>query len=229
MKGSLESLQKRLNYNFTDLTLLTNALTHRSAGRFNNERLEYLGDAILGFIVASELYDRFPKAKEGELSRLRASLVNGQALAVIGRSFQLGEYLNLGPGELKSGGGRRESILAGALEAIIGAVYLDGGIERCQPLVLALMDGRFSEITPETLEKDPKTRLQEYLQARRQPLPVYETLSVGGAEHNQNFKVSCSVKGMPEPTVGLGHSRRAAEQQAAEQTLKLLFVANDTQ
>lgn len=215
-------LQKKLGYQFKDEELLITALSHRSVGSNNNERLEYLGDAILGFVIASALYEKYPKASEGELSRLRASLVKGTTLASLAKSLKLGDYLLLGPGELKSGGGRRESILAGAFEAIIGAVYLDSGIESAHSMVMRLFQGRLSETSPKTLSKDPKTRLQEFLQGRRKQLPIYETISVIGAEHEQSFKVSCQVELLDELTIGVGTSRRAAEQNAAQQVLDLL-------
>jgi ribonuclease-3 len=216
-------LEKKISYQFANPRLLNSALSHRSVGSDNNERLEFLGDAILGYVIASILYDKFPKATEGELSRLRATLVKGPTLASVARQLQLGDYLNLGPGELKSGGGRRESILAGAFEAVIGAVYLDSNIDMAREMILHLFDDRLAKVTPKTVEKDSKTRLQEFLQARRKKLPVYETISVTGAEHEQLFKVSCIVETLEHPAVGAGASRRAAEQDAAQRALSILL------
>ncbi len=222
MKKIKPALEKKIGYQFNDRSLLNSALSHRSVGRDNNERLEYLGDAILGFVIASALYEQFPQATEGELSRLRATLVRGVTLADVARSLNLSDYLNLGPGELKSGGGRRESILAGAIEAVIGAVYIDGGIDVAKKLILNLFAERLAEITPKSVEKDPKTRLQELLQSRAKKLPVYTTLAVSGAEHEQSFKVSCDVEILDQPVEGVGGSRRAAEQDAAQQALSML-------
>ena len=205
----------KLDYRFRDPTLAELALTHRSAGRPNNERLEFLGDALLGAIVAEMLYEAHPRASEGELSRLRAQLVNGQALAVIARELELGEGLKLGPGELKSGGFRRESILADAFEALVASVYLDGGFEACRNAVRGLFARRVADLPRSS--KDAKTRLQEWLQARGLPLPVYELEGSHGEDHAKVFEVACSIA---EPTplhaAASGPSRRAAEQDAAE-------------
>lgn len=222
MKPSRDVLMRKLAYQFLDPTLLDQALTHRSADGRNNERLEYLGDAVLGMLAAEELFKRHPRATEGELSRIRAALVKGKTLAAIAVELGLSEFLYLGPGEMKSGGARRDSILAGALEAIMGAVYLDGGLDACRELVLRLISARLEEFTPQTMRKDPKTRLQEYLQARRTPLPTYTTVNVSGAEHSQMFKVSCQVEGVDATFDGVGASRRDAEQQAAELALQHL-------
>jgi ribonuclease-3 len=188
----------------------------------HNERLEFLGDAVLSFVVSAELYQRFPNVDEGSLSRLRSSLVKGEALAVLARRMELGDYLNLGSGELKSGGFRRESILADALEAIIGAVYLDGGVEAARQFVLGLYGERLDQATPITHLKDPKTRLQEYLQARRRALPDYEVISMSGDDHDQTFVVRCVAEGLATPTEGIGNTRRKAEQAAAEEALTRL-------
>lgn len=222
MRSSLDFLMRKLAYSFRDPALLEQALTHRSADGRNNERLEYLGDAVLGMLAADELYKRHARASEGELSRMRAAMVKGKNLAALATELGLGEFLRLGPGELKSGGVRRESILAGALEAIIGAVYLDGGLEPARDLVLQLISLQLTQVTPQTTRKDPKTRLQEYLQARRWSLPAYQTLFVAGADHSQNFKVSCLVEEIDKAFEGVGASRRDAEQQAAEQALQHL-------
>jgi ribonuclease-3 len=222
LNDRLNALYRLLGYSFRDPLLAQTALRHRSVGGQHNERLEYLGDAALGFIVARELYQRFPRATEGELSRLRAGLVKGQNLAAVAQNMRLGEHVILGPGELKSGGVRRESILAGALEALIGAVYLDGGIEPCETLVLQLLRAQLDACNPENVAKDPKTRLQEYLQGRRLPLPSYQTVAVNGADHAQTFTVTCAVSGLPDPVIGTGNSRRAAEQEAAVHALARL-------
>lgn len=203
-----------------DLAIL--ALTHRSAGKPNNERLEFLGDALLGVTVAELLFEAHPNASEGELSRLRAQLVNGQALAVIARELELGDVLKLGPGELKSGGYRRDSILADAFEALVAAVYLDDGYDACRQVVRRLFTPLVAEIKRSS--KDAKTRLQEWLQGRGLPLPVYELTDSYGEDHAKIFDVSCSID-EPEPICveGRGGSRRAAEQDAAEAVLRRLL------
>lgn len=224
MSELLDTLGKRLNYQFANPLLLDNALTHRSAGSRNNERLEFLGDAVLNFVIASELYARFPEAAEGELSRLRASLVKQDTLAILARSADLGSRLKLGSGELKSGGHRRDSILADALEAVLGAVYLDGGFDACRQLIQALYQERLDSLPTATSLTDPKTRLQEYLQSRRMPLPMYDVVEVSGEAHAQTFTVECRFErgGKSEITRGIGSSRRRAEQDAAQQALKLI-------
>ena len=222
MSEPLAGLSRRLGYQFTQATLLEDALTHRSAGSRNNERLEFLGDAILNFTIAAELYRRFGQADEGELSRLRASLVNAQALAILARGLNLGECLTLGSGELKSGGFRRESILADALEAVFGAVYLDGGFEACRELILRLYQDTLTDLPAFADLKDPKTQLQEFLQSRKRPLPSYQVIEVSGEAHSQIFIVECQAEGLPTPTRGHGSSRRKAEQEAASKALRLL-------
>jgi ribonuclease-3 len=218
----LAGLCRRLGYQFTQAALLEDALTHRSAGSQNNERLEFLGDAILNFTIAAELYQRFNQADEGELSRLRASLVNAQALAKLSRGLNLGECLTLGSGELKSGGFRRESILADALEAVFGAVYLDGGFEACRNLILRLYLDTLTDLPAAADLKDPKTQLQEFLQSRKRPLPSYQVIEVSGESHAQTFIVECRAEGLPTATRGQGSSRRKAEQEAASNALRLL-------
>jgi ribonuclease-3 len=208
----------KLDYRFRDPALAELALTHRSVGRPNNERLEFLGDALLGAIVAEMLYEAHPRASEGELSRLRAQLVNGQALAVLARELELGERLKLGPGELKSGGYRRDSILADAFEALIAAVYLDGGFQSCRDIVRSLFTQRVAELPRSS--KDAKTRLQEWLQARGLPLPLYELVGSQGDDHAKIFDVACSIAEPSSLRVhASGPSRRAAEQEAAEMVL----------
>lgn len=216
-------LQKVLGYQFRDPQLLALALTHRSAGGRNNERLEFLGDSILNHLVAEYLYHHFPRAREGELSRMRAALVRGDTLARVARELGLGEYLNLGGGERKSGGHRRVSILADTLEAILGAVLLDGGVEACRRCVQSWFEERLADIESAAVAKDPKTRLQEYLQGRARPLPEYELLRVEGEAHAQSFCVACRLT-HPEMIVeGTGSSRRKAEQDAAGGALDRLL------
>jgi ribonuclease-3 len=209
-------------YRFRDPGLATLALTHRSVGKPNNERMEFLGDALLGALVAELLYEAHPNASEGELSRLRAQLVNGQALAVIARELELGDDLKLGPGELKSGGYRRDSILADAFEALIAAVYFDDGFDACRQVVRRLFSPRVAELKRSS--KDAKTRLQEWLQGRGLALPLYELTDSYGEDHAKIFDVSCTID-EPEPirVEGRAGSRRAAEQDAAEAVLRRLL------
>lgn len=220
----IDRLQRRIGYTFNDKQLLLQALTHRSANSLHNERLEFLGDSILSFVIANELYQRFPKIDEGHMSRMRATLVCGEALAEMGKAFELGDCLNLGPGELKSGGFRRESIISDALEAIIGAVYLDSGIESVKELLLAWYFNRLEEIVPGERQKDPKTRLQEYLQGMHRPLPVYLVTQIRGDAHDQIFTVQCRIEGVTDTFLGEGSSRRKAEQIAAERAIKTLDI-----
>lgn len=220
MSDSTARLCHALGYEFHHPSLLEEALTHRSAGVRNNERLEFLGDALLNCVIAEELFRAHPRATEGELSRLRASLVKEDTLARLARDLSLGDYLRLGSGELKSGGYRRASILADAQEAVFGAVYLDSDFQTCRQLILRLYQPYLVNL-PEAAElKDPKTRLQEYLQSRQQALPVYQVLEIIGEPHTQSFKVECIVDDMR--TVALGKSRRKAEQEAAQRALEQL-------
>jgi ribonuclease III len=213
-----------LAYRFRDPSFAELALTHRSVGRPNNERLEFLGDALLGAVVAEMLFEAHPHASEGELSRLRAQLVNGQALAVIARELELGDRLKLGPGELKSGGFRRDSILADAFEAMIAAVYLDGGFEACRDAVRQLFGERIAALPRSS--KDAKTRLQEHLQAGGWPLPRYELIASHGDDHAKSFDVRCLIaEPLPLDAEASGSSRRAAEQDAAECVLARLLEA----
>lgn len=212
----------KLDYRFRDPALAQLALTHRSIGKPNNERLEFLGDALLGVIVAEMLYQAHPKASEGELSRLRSQLVNGHALAVVARELELGDELKLGPGELKSGGFRRDSILADAFEALLAAVYLDGGYDACRHTVHGLFDERIAALRRSS--KDAKTRLQEWLQAGGWALPQYELKDSYGDDHAKTFEVSCSVaEPVPVSAEASGGNRRAAEQDAAESVLNQLL------
>ena len=213
-----------LAYRFRDPSFAELALTHRSVGRPNNERLEFLGDALLVAVGAEMLFDAHPNASEGELSRLRAQLVNGQALAVIARELELGDRLKLGPGELKSGGFRRDSILADAFEAMIAAVYLDGGFEACKEAVRELFGERIAALPRSS--KDAKTRLQEHLQAGGWPLPRYELIASHGDDHAKSFDVRCLItEPLPLDAEASGSSRRAAEQDAAESVLARLLEA----
>lgn len=221
MTSPLSALCRELGYRFTETRLLEDALTHRSAGGANYERLEFLGDAVLNFVIAAELYHRYPQATEGDLSRLRASLVRRETLAEIAHSLRLGACLTLGYGEKKSGGHRRESTLADALEAVIGAIYLDGGMEPCRKVLQALYQARLHEMPEAVTLKDPKTRLQEYFQSRKMPPPQYSVVQVSGEAHAQTFKVECRMPGL-QPTQGVGSSRRKAEQDAARKALELL-------
>ena len=188
----------------------------------DGDKLSALGDSILSFVIANALYHRFPRVDEGDMSRMRATLVRGNTLAEIAREFELGECLRLGPGELKSGGFRRESILADTVEALIGGVFLDSDIQNVERLILSWYQTRLDEISPGDKQKDPKTRLQEYLQGRHLPLPSYLVVQVRGEAHDQEFTIHCQVSGLSEPVVGTGSSRRKAEQAAAEQALKKL-------
>jgi len=217
----LVKLSKQIDYTFKDEALLLKALTHRSAAQVNNERLEFLGDAILGMVIADELFHRFPECSEGEMSRLRASLVKGETLSELAKELSLGDFLKLGPGELKSGGFRRSSILADAFEAIIGAIYLDSDLPTCRHFILTQLATRIKKVSPESVTKDPKTRLQEYLQARHQSLPSYEVIEVTGKAHAQTFTIKCEIEGADTVTA-VGSSRRKAEQSAASEILQRL-------
>jgi ribonuclease-3 len=211
---------------FADPGLLAQALTHRSAGSPHNERLEFLGDALLNLIVAEQLYARWPKADEGAMTRARAELVRESALAGVARGLDLGARLTLGPGEMKSGGHRRDSILADALEAVIAAFYLDGGFDACRQAVLPWFEPLLAALPPlHQVGKDAKTRLQEWLQARQLPLPNYVLLAETGDDHDKTFLVGCSLTEPPLSTDGAGSSRRAAEQRAAEAILDRLAAA----
>ncbi|WP_022947991.1 ribonuclease III [Methylohalobius crimeensis] len=222
MTGDLQSLCKKLDLDFQNFQLLQEALTHRSAGARNNERLEFLGDAVLGFIIAHELFHRFPHVQEGELSRMRATLVNQTSLAALARQLELGNHLILGPGELKSGGFRRDSILSDALEAVMGALLEDQGIDTCRQWVLKLFESKLEALSAGRCRKDPKTRLQEFLQSRGLSLPRYEQISQRGAPHDQIFEVACHVTLLPEPGYGKDSSRKRAEQRAAAAVLENL-------
>lgn len=218
----LSWVERSFGYVFLQPALCHAALTHRSAGSEHNERLEFLGDSILNCSVARMLYDAHPQADEGALSRLRATLVSGDTLAQIAQQLGVGEHLRLGPGELKSGGFRRASILADALEAILGAIFLDSGYDGAAAVVERLMATRLSTLPAADLLKDPKTRLQEALQGRGLALPVYTLTAVTGDAHAQSFTVTCEVPVFEVAAVGEGASRRRAEQLAATKVLDLL-------
>ena len=213
-------LAERLGVDISDPGLLARALTHRSHGVANNERLEYLGDAVLSFVVAEMLFRRYPDASEGELSRYRASLVSGEALAVVAAEIELGEQLRLGSGELKSGGFRRKSILADALEALFGAIYLDRGLDTVREVARKLFEDSLRALPSASELKDAKTRLQELLQGRGHPLPAYTVLEVAGDPHEQRFTVRCDVADLALFAVAEGSSRRRAEQEAAQRVLE---------
>ena len=210
---------------FKDAGLLKQALTHRSAGAPHNERLEFLGDALVGLIVADALYTRWPKADEGALTRARSELVRESSLAAIARGMDLGGALILGPGEMKSGGHRRDSILSDALEALAGAIYLDAGYDACRDAVLPWFTQAIDELPAGKVEKDAKTRLQEWLQARQRPLPIYELAAESGDDHAKIFHVRCRLTDAELAAEGEGGSRRAAEQAAAEAVMQALLAA----
>ena len=217
-----DGLQERIGYRFSKPGLLTQALTHRSHGQPNNERLEFLGDSVLNCAIATVLFDRFPEVDEGDLSRLRAYLVKQQALHKVAQRLALGDNLVLGAGESRSGGTRRPSILADALEALIGAVYLDSGFEAAKDLIGRLYEPELVDADPLTLGKDAKTLLQEELQQKRLSLPVYSVVATHGAAHNQEFEVECVIPRLDISVLGRGGSRRAAEQSAADAALNAL-------
>ncbi|MBR9790812.1 MAG: ribonuclease III [Pseudomonadota bacterium] len=215
-------LSQRLGYQFSNVELLQQALTHRSAAKQHNERLEFLGDAVLGMVVAQALFKRFPTVPEGKLTRMRSTLVKGDTLAELGREADVGELLKLGPGELKSGGHRRSSIIADAMEAILGAIYLEAGLDTTAEVILRLWQSRIDKLDPNEHPKDAKTRLQEFLQSRKLPLPVYEVVDISGKDHDQTFVVHCQIESLGKPMKGTGTSRRKAEQQAARNALEKL-------
>ncbi|CAL4321992.1 Ribonuclease 3 [Buchnera aphidicola (Protaphis terricola)] len=217
-------IQEVLGYTFTHKNLLKQALTHRSAGSNHNERLEFLGDSILSFVIANALYQHFPSINEGDMSRMRATLVRGNTLAEIAYEFDLGEYLQLGQGELKSGGFRRESILANTVEALIGSIYLDSNIKTVEELILKWYEKRLEKISPGNIQKDPKTRLQEYLQSKHLSLPEYFIVNICGESHNQIFTIHCEISIYSKLFIGIGKSRRKAEQNAAKKALIKLGV-----
>jgi ribonuclease-3 len=215
-----QPLYEALGYRFNDLSLLEQALTHRSADKQHNERLEYLGDAVLGMCIAEVLYRKFPKQPEGKLTRMRSNLVKGHTLSAIARELSLGQFIRLGSGEMKSGGHRRDSILADAVEALLGAIYLESGLPAASAAIERLFSSRIAQLDPNIQIKDNKTQLQEYLQSRQIELPNYEVISISGKDHAQTFKVRCSVETLDLSETALGKSRRIAEQEAAKTILE---------
>jgi len=222
VQNNLQRLCKRLGYEFNNLAFLKQALTHCSVGNENNERFEFLGDSLVNLIMAEALYKKFPKASEGQLTRLRASCVKGETLGAIAQDFHVGDYLSLGSGELKSGGAHRPSILADALEALIAAIYLDSSFETVKARVLDWFVPRLAIMSDETTKKDPKTELQEILQRKKLPVPLYTVIEVKGDSHDQFFTVTCEIPLLSLPVIGKGASRRKAEQAAACAVLELL-------
>lgn len=210
------ALCRRLGYEFKQPQLLLRALTHRSYAPEHNERLEFLGDSVLGCVIAKHLYSSYPQLSEGELSRLRSNLVKEETLATLAQQHDLGGCLKLGEGELKSGGFRRPSILADAMEALFGAILLDGGFAEAERVVLGMFVPYLAQVDVQTLGKDAKTLLQEYLQGKRIPLPTYSIVDTQGEAHAQSFRVECAIPGLKISTRGEGSSRRNAEQQAAQ-------------
>ena len=219
----LQNLELKLGYSFQNIKLLDQALTHRSFGAVHNERLEFLGDSILGMIIAKELYDRFPKCPEGDLTRMRSTLVRETTLAQLAREFGIGNCLRLGPGELKTGGFRRDSLIADAVESIIGAMFIDDNenFARVRQVVLSWFDSRLATIQPNVNQKDHKSTLQELLQSLHKPLPIYEIVEIKGTDNDQIFVVSAKVEGIPEQ-LGRGTSRSRAEQEAPGLVLNIL-------
>lgn len=217
----LTSLERSLNYKFNDQTLLVSALTHRSFSRRNNERLEYLGDAVLGFVISDIVFQKFLQAKEGELTLLRISLVKGETLSKLSQELNLSDYIRLGQGELRNNGRQRDSILANTLEAIIGALYLDAGIEICRQFITSIYRKSLLALSLDKLTKDPKTELQELLQSQKKQLPSYQLLSEDDA-HEKNLIVSCALNELNISVKAQGKNKRVAEQSAARKILSLL-------
>ncbi|WP_371195789.1 ribonuclease III [Glaciecola sp. SC05] len=215
-------LYQALDYQFDDKVLFEQALTHRSAYKDHNERLEFLGDAVLGLCIAEMLYEKFPLQPEGKLTRMRSNLVKGDTLASIARELDLGSLIRLGSGEMKSGGHRRDSILADAVEALLGAIYLEAGLEATKQSIAKLFNSRIEKLDPNLQIKDNKTQLQEYLQSRQLPLPEYEVINISGKDHAQTFEVCCKVESMSLSQSATGKSRRIAEQKAAKSILETI-------
>ncbi|MBK9596121.1 MAG: ribonuclease III [Rhodocyclales bacterium] len=218
---SLPSIERAIGYVFSSRSIQDQALTHRSFGAVHNERLEFLGDSVLNCVIAQALYERFSEVREGDLSRLRANLVRQETLAEVAQRLGLGEKLRLGEGELKSGGFRRPSILADALEALFGAVFVDGGFEQARKTILMLYEPFLAHLDPRHSGKDAKTALQEFLQGRRLALPQYQLRATRGEAHAQEFEVECLIPELGISTIGRGPSRRAAEQEAARRAFEL--------
>lgn len=220
-------LRERLRYDFRDPAVLRHALTHRSFGATHNERLEFVGDAVLNCVVGTDLYRRFPALPEGDLSRVRASLVNQDTLARLARRLELGGDIRLGEGEQRSGGADRSSILADALEAVFGAVFVDGGYDAARSVIVDCYGDTLSRADPAVLGKDPKTRLQEWLQARKLPVPDYAVVATSGEAHAQVFDIECRIPSRSIVATGRGSSRRQAEQAAAEAAIARVEAASD--
>lgn len=218
----ISALEKKLGYAFKKPELLQLALTHRSKGAEHNERLEFLGDGVVNFVIAEILFHQFHKATEGDLSRWRATLVNRDTLADVAKKFDLGPHLFLGPGEMRSGGSERSSILSCAMEAVIGAVYLDGGYQAAHDCIAAWFEDLLLSLSTPASHKDPKTLLQEHVQSHRYALPIYTVESIEGEAHQQLFVVSCQIEGVSGKTLGRGTSRRRAEQEAAQGMLEVI-------
>ncbi len=216
-----------LGHDFSNTELLTMALTHRSFSRNHNERLEFLGDALLGMFIADELYIKFPEAAESDLTRLRSSLVKKEALAQLAKQLDLGSHIRFGIGENKSGGRQKDSLLANTLEALIGAIYLDSDLENCRRFILKLYASLLDELTAENIPKDPKSELQEYLQANKKSLPAYNVVAEEGEAHDKLFTIECSVDGITKPIVAKGRSKRNAEQTAARTALEMIALDAD--
>ncbi len=216
-----------LGHDFSNTELLTMALTHRSFSRNHNERLEFLGDALLGMFIADELYIKFPESAESDLTRLRSSLVKKEALAQLAKQLDLGSHIRFGIGENKSGGRQKESLLANTLEALIGAIYLDSDLENCRRFILKLYASLLDELTAENIPKDPKSELQEYLQANKKSLPAYNVVAEEGEAHDKLFTIECSVDGITKPIVAKGRSKRNAEQTAARTALEMIALDVD--
>lgn len=217
-----QNLYKLLGYQFKDVELLDVALTHRSVSADHNERLEFLGDSVLNFVIADVLYKQFPEIREGILSRIRSSLVKGDTVAELANELSIGDYIKMSAGEKKSGGHNRASILENTLESITAAIYLDSDMATVHRVVHSWYEDRLMNVSPDESHKDPKTRLQEFLQAEKIPLPTYEIESTEGVAHDQTFYVSCKVEGLEFCTSGTGSSRRKAEQDAAEKYLECI-------
>ncbi|MFT6269704.1 MAG: ribonuclease-3 [Alphaproteobacteria bacterium] len=215
-------LVAQIDYTFTDVALLQQALTHRSAAKKHNERLEFLGDAVLGLVIAQRVFEKFPTLPEGKLTRMRSNLVKGETLAKVARELSLGDLIKLGPGEMKSGGRRRDSILADAVEAVLGAIYVESGLDAATVSIDKLFDLRIKALDPDEQIKDNKTQLQEYLQGRQLDLPDYQVVEIKGKDHAQTFTVKCNVAALEVHKTGVGKSRRIAEQEAAKLILESL-------
>ncbi|MFT4652398.1 MAG: ribonuclease-3 [Kangiellaceae bacterium] len=217
-------LLAHIDYTFKDVSLLRQALTHRSAAKKHNERLEFLGDAVLGLVIAQRVFEKFPSLPEGKLTRMRSNLVKGETLAKVARELSLGDLIKLGPGEMKSGGRRRDSILADAVEAVLGAIYIESGLDAAALSIAKLFDKRIQALDPDEQIKDNKTQLQEYLQGKQLDLPDYQVAEIKGKDHAQTFTVKCDVAALKLHKIGVGKSRRIAEQEAAKQILESLSL-----